>query len=101
MHYKKSDMVYKNYKWTAGADFDDPQFKKYQEHSELNRTEGYEVLWFINYCARQWAWKEDALIASCQKLEKVIHTKVPDPPRTHAAIKTWIEKNYITFWDSI
>lgn len=39
-------MVYNGYKWEAWADHDNPEFIGAQEHSELNRSEGYEMLYF-------------------------------------------------------
>ncbi len=101
MQYLKKDMFYSGYEWKAGDDFDDPKFLKYQEHSELNRSEGYEMLWFINYCAKAWNWPDASLIMACQTLEKAIQTKVPSTIRTHSGIKTWIELHFKSFWSSL
>jgi hypothetical protein len=51
MTFTKSDMLYDNgpyYKSTARADHDNPYYSKGTDHSELSRTEGYEVLYFVN-----------------------------------------------------
>jgi hypothetical protein len=100
MYYKRSDMVYK-YTWKASEDFDDPNFRKYQEHSELNRSEGYEVLWFCNWLGKKWNWPDNGFVSGCQKIEKAIHLKVPTTIRTHAGIRQWIENNHSTFWQSL
>lgn len=37
------------YKWSAGPDHDNPYYTRRADYSELNRTEGYKVLYFINF----------------------------------------------------
>ncbi len=83
-----------DYKWTAKADHDNPKFIGAQEHSMLNRTEGYEILYFINSLAKTWNWGEN--LSSRQHLEKIIREKVPSDIRTHTKIKEWIAANYKT-----
>lgn len=92
MPYQKNQMVYTDYKWTATADHDNPKFIGAQEHSMLNRSEGYEMLWFINSLAKTWNWTDNLL--SYQNLEKIIKEKVPTNIRTHSGIKEWIATNY-------
>ena len=98
--YNKSDMVYVDYVWKATADIDNPKFVGGNDHSELNRSEGYEMLYYIRSLAKTWNWKDDA-IRACQKLEKTIRTKVPSNIRTHTGIRVWIESNFKDFWDSL
>ena len=93
MPYKKSDMVYQDYKWTAKADHDNPMFIEAQERSELNRSEGYEMLHFINSLITTWNWKEPYLQAA-HNLEKVIREEVPSNIRTRLKIKQWITEKY-------
>lgn len=93
-------MVYKDYKWTAAADYDNPKVISGNDHSELNRTEGYEMLYFIRSLAKSWDWKDEA-IRACQKIERTIRMYVPATIRTHSAIKQWIETNYTSFWDLV
>ena len=85
-------MVFKDYKWEAKADHDNPKIIGGTDHAELNRTEGYEMLYFINSLAKTWGW--DDSLSSRQKLEKVIRTEVPHSIRTHSKIKAWLEANY-------
>jgi hypothetical protein len=54
MAYTKDQMVYKDYKWSARADHDNPKIIGGTDHAELNRTEGYEMLYFINSLAKTW-----------------------------------------------
>lgn len=94
MAYTKGDMVYTDYKWTAKADQDNPKIIGGTDAAELNRSEGYEMLYFINSLAKSWQWNDS--LSSRQNLEKVIKTKVPSSIRTHSGIKKWIEENYKT-----
>lgn len=98
--YNKSDMVFTDYKWIAKKDFDNPVIIGENDYSELNHTEGYEMLYYIRSLARTWGWKDDA-IRACQKLEKTIRLKVPENIRKHTEIKRWIEQNFKSFWDTL
>lgn len=92
MIYTKEQMFYKDYKWTARADHDNPKIVGGTDHAELNRTEGYEMLYFINSLARTWNWNTE--LSSYQHLERVIRTEVPTNIRTHGGIMNWISSQY-------
>ena len=93
MAYTISNMVYTDYKWSARDDHDNPKIIGGIDHAQLNRTEGYEMLYFINSLAKTWNWPNTGL-ASYQHLERIIRTEVPTPIRTHSAIKDWIASKY-------
>jgi len=93
-------MIYKDYNWEAKADYDNPKTISSNDFTELNRTEGNEVIYYIRSLAKSWNWKDDA-IKSCQKIEKTIRTKVPEDIKTYGQIKHWIEVNFKSFWDSL
>lgn len=93
MAYTRTNMVYGDYKWNARADYDNPKIIGGTDHVELNRTEGYEMLYFINSLARTWNWVNPNL-ASYQNLERIIRTEVPSSTRTHSGIMNWIAANY-------
>lgn len=90
--YSKSQMVFDDYKWAARADHDNPKIISGTDHAELNRSEGYEMLYFINSLAKSWNWNDS--LASYQHLERVIRQEVPSNTRTHGGIKSWIEANH-------
>jgi hypothetical protein len=92
---KKSELVYDDYKWTAKADHDNPKYIGGTDHAELNRTEGYEMLYFMNSLIHTWGWTVGSSHAS-KKLEIIIRTKVPSSIRTHTGIMNWIAANYPT-----
>jgi hypothetical protein len=93
MAYLRSEMVFKDYKWNARADHDNPKIIAGTDHNELNRTEGYEMLYFINSLARTWNWSEN-LTQSYQHLERIIRNEVPSNIRRHGAIMDWISAHY-------
>jgi hypothetical protein len=50
---------------SAQADHDNPKIIHGTDHTELNRTEGYEMLYFINSLARSWDWPgKNAVLSS-------------------------------------
>ena len=96
MSFEKSQMLYndgKYYKWQAEADHDNPYYTKGTDHSELNRTEGYEVLYFINHIGKK-HWTNQPSLATYQKIEKMIRYDVPSNQRTHKKIAEWIITNW-------
>lgn len=93
MEYTRSQMVYKDYKWNARAGHDNPRFIGAQERAMLNRSEGYEMLWFINSLAKTWSWTNISQ-SSYQHLERIIRENVPGDIRTHNEIRKWIASRY-------
>ncbi len=91
--YKKKDMEYTDYKWQAYADHDNPKIVGGNDHAQLNRSEGYEMLYFINSLGRTWNW-DGYPLASYQHLERIIRNEVPSSTRTHTGIKDWIVSKY-------
>jgi hypothetical protein len=97
MSYKKSEMLYddgKYYKWNAVADHDNPYYTKGTDHSELNRTEGYEVLYFINHIGVKHWTANPPNLAVYNKIERMIRYSVPSDSRTHKKIADWIISNW-------
>lgn len=83
----------KYYKWTAKADHDNPYYTKGTDHSELNRTEGYEVLYFINHIGTK-HWRSEPNESTYQKIERMIRYSVPGNIRTHKKVADWIIENW-------
>lgn len=96
MAYKVSDMLYndgKYYKWTAKADHDNPYYTKGTDYSELNRTEGYEVLYFINHIGKK-HWSSEPNTYTYQKIEKMLKHDVPAKIKNHKQVADWIIANW-------
>lgn len=96
MSYLKSEMLYDNgvyYKWKAKEDHDNPYYRSGADHTLLNRTEGYEVLYFINHLAGK-RWTAPIGIGTYKKIEKMIGHDVPSNIRSHKGIEDWIVTNW-------
>lgn len=96
MSYNRSEMLYDDgqyYKWTARADHDNPYYVNGTDHSELNRTEGYEVLYFINHIGKI-HWNNTPNLATYNKIERMIRFSVPSYIKTHKKIADWIIANW-------
>jgi len=91
--YKAKDMIYSDYKTSARADHDNPQFITGNDDRELNRTEKYEMLYFISSLGRTWHWSGYPR-ETYQHLERIIREEVPRDVQTHAGIRDWIAKHY-------
>jgi hypothetical protein len=100
MSFTQRDMLYTDYAWSTRYTGDDPRVTGEPDNTLLNRTEGWEMLYFINKCAEKWGWLS-ADNASRRKLEKAIRQKVPGNIRTQRGIKEWIELNHKSFWATI
>jgi len=97
MTFPKSQMLYddgKYYKWTANADHDNPYYKGGKDHNELNRTEGYEVQYFIEHTVDKIKWNGTPSITDCKKIEKIIRYDVPSNLKKREFIYDWILQNY-------
>ena len=93
MAYIKSNMVFFDYKWNDKAISNEAKSIALDEQSELNRTEGFEMLNYINSLAKTWGWKIDNM-SSFRHLERIIRKEVPDDIRTHADILAWLQDHY-------
>lgn len=82
------------YKWAAADANDDPNYLKGTEYSELNRTEGYEVIGFINRLGDKYWTNQAANTKTYQKIEKMIRYDVPVEIKDHTEIGKWIVSNW-------
>jgi hypothetical protein len=89
-----SQLLFKDYKTSARPNLDKPKFISNLDLSKLNRTEAYEMTYFINCLAISWGWPDNAYTSSYQHLEKIIKTEVPEHIKTPWKIKEWIEWKY-------
>jgi hypothetical protein len=93
MAYSQNDMVFKDYKWTARADQDNPYYRGGSDAAQLNRQEGYEILYFINHIGKK-HWKTEPSTATYQKIERMIRNSVPGNIRSRDQIASWIVSNW-------
>lgn len=96
MSFTKAQMLYDDgiyYKWNARADHDNPYYRHGSDYTELNRTEGYEVLYFINHIVDK-RWSPPVNTITYQKIERMIRYVVPHDIRSHLKIENWIVNNW-------
>lgn len=86
---QKSDLQYE-YSWSVVAP-DDPKITGKPDSTFLNRSEGYEVLAFINSFAVRNNWKQKA---SGLKTERLIRKHLPGDTRSHSNVKKWLVDNW-------
>lgn len=88
MKFKRSDLIFEDYRWSAREEYDDPCVIGEPDSTLLDRTEGYEVLYFINAFGRR-QFKEFPPVAILQRVEKAIR-KCPTSIRSQKGIEDWI-----------
>lgn len=88
--YKKSEMVYNDYSWTA-VNGDNPKISGEPDNTLLSRREGYEVLYFINKTLEKFGFKQ---VASGKKLEKMIREHLPSDTRSQKNVYDWLHANW-------
>jgi len=92
MAYERSQMIYTDYNWQASAAKDDPYYTKGSDYSEINKKEGYEVLYFLNHIGRK-RWSSEPTTSTYQKMEKILRNYVP-PRSTHKKAEDFIVNNW-------
>jgi hypothetical protein len=86
MKISKSDLLYKDYSWTA-IQGDNPKITGVPDSTLFNRHEGYEVLYLINHFALR-------NMGDANKLEKMIKNELPSDVRSQANVKNWLTENW-------
>jgi len=84
-------MLY-DYKWEAKAASDNPYYTKGTDHSEINKSEGYEVLYFLNHIGKK-CWNSEPSTTTYQKMERILIKHVP-PKSTHKKAEDFIVTNW-------
>lgn len=97
MAFSKSELYYKDYIWTTKYSNDDPRVTGQPDSTLLARTEGWEMLYFVNKLVEIWNWT--ASVSNCQKIERAIRERVPGDVRSQRNIRIWIEQNLKPVWD--
>jgi hypothetical protein len=100
MPFTRSNMYFTDYNWHARDEDDDPRVTGEPDSSLLDRTEGYEMLYFVNKCASLWGWTNPT-VAGYRKIERSVRSHVPSNIRAQIGIKDYIERNYKEWWDTL
>lgn len=96
MSFLRSQMLYNDgyYKWSAEADGDNPTYRRGTDYSEIDKTQGYEVLYFLNQIGKK-RWSSPNT-ATYQKMEKILRYNVPGKS-THKEAEDFIVNNWSKF----
>jgi len=100
MNFTRKRMVYNDYTWHKVYAYNDSRINGEIDGTILNRKQGWEMLYFINKCAKEWGWRSNNFTAM-KKLERTVRLLVPRNKRSQRKIKEWIENNYKEFWNAI
>jgi len=87
---KKADLMY-DYVWSTQYTHDDPKVTGAPDSTLLNRTEGWEVKYFINKFAEIHNLKNKF---EGLKIEEMIKNQIPKNIHRQDEIKEWIENNW-------
>ena len=79
--FSKGNLYYNDYKWTAYPS-DDPKVTGKPDSTLLNKSEGYEMVYFINRYMESQNWKTES---TGQKIEKYIR----DSKSVHQSHAFW------------
>ncbi|NRF65327.1 hypothetical protein [Vibrio coralliilyticus] len=88
--FKKSDMKYNHYSWTAISG-DDPKITGKPDSTLFSRKEGYEVLYMINKVLEH---RGLSSVTSGQKAETLIKDSLPSTVRSQENVFNWLNKNW-------
>ncbi|MFK4750831.1 hypothetical protein [Oceanobacter antarcticus] len=90
MTFKKSDMQYTHYSWTA-IDGDDPKITGTPDSTLFSRKEGYEVLYMINKVLKK---RDLTSTTSGRKAESLIKDELPSTSRSQINVFNWLNDNW-------
>lgn len=87
--FSKSNLIYKDYKWTVYL-HNDPKVNGKPDETSFNRLEGNEVVYLINKLMFLWDYR---FSNTGNKMEKLIHDQLPAGVLSQEEVKNWIKSN--------
>ncbi len=95
--FTRGDLTYKDYLWST-TEGDSPRVLGFPDNVLLNRKEGYEVVHFIDkFIKGEVSWEQESAESKKRlgnKLERLIHDKLPGDVRSHLRVRSWIAANW-------
>jgi hypothetical protein len=88
--FNKSDLQHNHYNWSNKSQQDFEKIRGFHDDASLTKTEGYEVLPYINRYMNYRSWK---LITSFHKIENAIINELPNDIKLHSTVKKWLDQN--------
>jgi hypothetical protein len=87
--FAKSNLYYKDYSWTNYPK-NNPKIDGKPDDTLFDKNEGYEVVYLINKLMMLWNYR---FVNTGNKIEKLIHDKLPSDQNKQEEVKDWIEQN--------
>jgi len=87
--FNKSDLTYNDYRWNEAADHNNPKPTPKPGSTLLNKTEGHEMLYFINTYLQKRNFKN---ISTGRKIERLIRAS-QQADKSHAYWTTFMDAN--------
>ncbi|OHU87016.1 MULTISPECIES: hypothetical protein [Pseudoalteromonas] len=90
MGFKKSDLEYSDYSWTALPN-DDPKITGKPDSTRFSRYEGYEMLYMIDKVLEH---RDLTSVRSGQKVESIIRTELPSTTQSQEKVFNFVNDNW-------
>lgn len=87
--FTKRNLIYKDYKWTTFLN-SDPRVYGKPDTTQFDGSEGNEVVYLINKLMVLWDYR---FSNTGNKIEKLIHDKLPSGIMSQEEVKDWIKSN--------
>lgn len=91
--FSKNHLSYDDYSWTVYAT-DSPQIAGKPDQTQLNRKEGHEMVYFINYFLNEY---NGLGVEEGAKIEKLVREVVPPTIHSQQEVEEWIVRNWTNF----
>ncbi|HTK20445.1 MAG TPA: hypothetical protein VL442_13045 [Mucilaginibacter sp.] len=87
--FSKRNLFYSDYKWTSYIS-SDPRINGKPDETRFTKEEGNEVVYLINKLMMIWDYR---FSNTGNKMEKLIHDKMPAEIGTQEGVQQWIKAN--------
>lgn len=87
--FSRRNLHYTDYKWTAYTQ-NDPRVNGKPDATLFAKDEGNEMVYLINKLMILWDYR---FANTGNKMEKLIHDKLPEGIQTQEAIQEWLKSN--------
>ena len=87
--FSRRNLFYTDYKWTTYVQHD-PRVNGRPDDTPFNKEEGNEVVYLINKLMALWDYR---FANTGNKMEKLIHDKLPAEISTQEDVQQWLKAN--------
>lgn len=94
MKFTKNDLHFKDYSWAADGG-DNPHYKGYLDRKRVDKTEGYEVVYFCNDFLVD--YDRPLTVANFQWAEKILRTPALSSVQSRIVLNEEVNKRWSTF----